>query len=497
MYLLLDLFYFLGAIAAAPFLIAKSRRTGKYRSGWAGRFGFGPDLFPEGTRRPMQARVLLLHCVSVGELDSVQTLIKRLLAADPHLHIALTTTTDTGTERAQKLFPDSSARVHPFRFPLDFSFAVEMLFDRVQPDAIALVELETWPNFLAIAQSRRIPVALINGRLSERSFPRYRLIRPLMKSMLRKLTWIAVQTPTMAGRFRALGAPPERLEILPTLKYDNAQIPNNSATAELVPGQEALAGAMGLSPAHKLFVAGSIAPGEEIPLLDAYLALRGKYPVLRLALVPRHPEAVPQMLAAIEGKGLSPVLRTNRPDAVLPALTMHNQGSAPGSAGGYGGSHERPPLFQRNPPAEPGANGGIATGARSGTPALSASEVFVLNTMGELRKLYALAFATFIGRSLVNLGGSDMIEAAALAKPTCFGPHTHNFTEVVELLVKNQAAIVVEDTESLTATLDHWLSNPAAAQAQGLKAQLLIQQQQGSTLHYVQRLLTLMEMKVD
>jgi 3-deoxy-D-manno-octulosonic-acid transferase len=438
--LLADILYALALPVAAPLLALKSLRTGKYRSGWPARFGFGDDVFPD--RGPDQ-KLLLLHCVSVGELLSVQTLLHKLLAADHHLLIALTTTTDTGTARALSLYANHP-RIRSVRFPIDFSFAVESLFDRVRPDAIALVELETWPNFIAIAHSRRIPVVLLNGRLSEKSFPRYRLIRPLMASMLRHLTFLGIQTQTIADRFLALGAEKEKNEILPTLKYDNAHL------ADTMPGQQELAAAMGLTSEHTLFVAGSTAPGEDAPLLDAYLALQKSHPTLRLAIAPRKPQSLPPLLQALAERSLTPILRTDRPDPV-PHSEFRTQNS------------EFPP-----------------------------SSVFILNTLGELKKLYALAAFVFVGRSLVNLGGSDMIEAAALAKPCCFGPYTSNFAEVVELLIKEKAAIVVHNGTDLSRTLADWLATPADAQSMGKHARRIIEQQRGSTDRYVQKLLTLL-----
>ncbi|HUO10477.1 MAG TPA: glycosyltransferase N-terminal domain-containing protein [Phycisphaerae bacterium] len=445
--LIIDLFYAIAFLLAAPFLLIKSLRTGKYRSGWPARFGRGEDVFPN---RPPTARVLLLHCVSVGELLSVQTLIQKLLAADPRLLIAISTTTDTGTARAETLYPADpndprhNPRIAAVRFPLDFTFALESFFDRVRPDAIALVELETWPMFLTIAHSRRIPTVIINGRLSERSFPRYMWIQPLMAAMLDKLDWIAVQTPTIANRFISLGASPDQVAVIPTLKYDNASFDDT------LPGQHALAAAMGLHPDHQLFVAGSTGPGEEAPLLDAYLALREKHPALRLAIAPRKPETVPQVLDAINSRHLTPLLRTDHPDLTDPA-----------------------PIENRKSNIEN-------------------HEIFVLNTLGELKKLYALASFVFVGRSLVPLGGSDMIEAAALAKPTCFGPFTANFAEVVELLLNEKTAIEVMDGEELKSVVDGWLKSPDSARQMGQKARHIIRAQCGSTDLYVRRLLDLL-----
>jgi 3-deoxy-D-manno-octulosonic-acid transferase len=455
MALFYDLAYASAALAAAPFIALKSARTGKYRADWPARLGHGDPLFP---RRSPTQRLLLLHCVSVGELLSVRLLISQLLAADEHLLIALSTTTDTGTARARELYPPAGhlnhhPRIAAVRYPLDFSFAAEAFFDRVRPDAVALVELETWPNFLQIAASRRIPVAIINGRLTERSFNRYALVRPLTASMFKNVSWFGLQTQTIADRFLALGAPHDRIEIIPTLKYDAADI------ADSIPGAADLAKACGLhSPNLQLFVAGSTAPGEESPLLDAYLALRQKHPHLRLAIAPRHPETVPQVLVAIQANDLTPIRRTNHPDAPSPAQDSGLR------------THDFP----------------------SQRPALLPSEILVLDTLGELKKLYSLAFAAFVGRSLVPAGGSDMIEVAALAKPACFGPHTANFAEAVELLLAHHAATVVTDAESLTTIVDHWLSHPESAAKMGAAGRAAILAQRGSTQRYVQRLLAVL-----
>jgi 3-deoxy-D-manno-octulosonic-acid transferase len=337
--------------------------------------------------------------------------------------------------------------VYPVRYPFDFSFAVERLFDRVRPDAVALVELETWPNFLAVAEARRVPVAIINGRISEKSYPRYRWIRPIMAGMLRRVGWIGAQTETIAGRFRALGAEATRIEVIPTLKYDNAQV------ADTVAGQEALGAAMGLEGGMRLIVGGSTGPGEEEALLEMYGALKGRFEGLRLAIVPRHPEVVGQVAAAIGRRGWKAVLRTERPD-------------------GDEGKRET-----RN-------------------AKLETDEVFLLNTMGELRKMYALAFGVFVGRSLIKKGGggSDMIEVAALGKPCCFGPFTSNFAEAVELLTGAGVAKTVKCPTRLTKTVEKWLEKPEEAEAMGRKAQELIRKQQAAraTDVYVKKLLGLM-----
>ncbi len=442
--ILLDIAYAFILLFAFPFLFVKSKRTGKYRTDWPARFGRHsvPAPKPPGTRR------LMIHCVSVGELLSVKTLADSLLAADPSLHLLITTTTDTGTLRARQIFPNPALpnhnpRILTARYPLDFSWAVKRFLTHFQPDAIALIELETWPNFLTLATCRKIPVFILNGRLTARAFSRYKLIRPVVASMLRKLTWLGIQTPTIADRFIALGTPPKRITILPTLKYDAAQLTDE------IPGKSALASAMGITTDLQLFTAGSTAPGEEAPILQTYLTLQKEFPQLRLAIAPRKPESVAPLLDVIRARNLTPIQRTKKPDAM-----------------------DTPSLETCNLKLEP-------------------SQILVLDTLGELKKLYALSTFVFVGRSLVPLGGSDMIEVAAMARPLCFGPHTANFAEAVELLLQNQAAVLVTDANSLTATLHAWLQNPAEAKRLATRAQQLIADQRGSTQRYVEKILSL------
>jgi len=439
MVIIRDILYCLALPLVLPFLLYKSARTGKYRRDWPARLGY----VPAGAAKKTGSRRLLIHCVSVGELLSMRLLVERLLAADPALQIIITTTTDTGTARARDLYGTSAGagRVLPLRYPLDFSGAIRRFLDTVAPDAIALVELETWPNFIALAHRRRIPIAIINGRLTARSFGRYKLIYLIMRRMLRSLTWLGIQTPTIAQRFIRLGARPESVTILPTLKYDVADF----STA--IPGSATLAAACGIKPDHQLLVGGSTGPGEEAALLQAYLQLRPNHPTLRLAIAPRKPETVPGVLAAITAAGLTPLLRTNYPDST-PA------------------------------PAD-----------------FSTDSVLVLNTLGELKKLYALGLGSFVGRSLVPLGGSDMIEVAAMGKPCCFGPHTHNFAEAVEILLANNAAVTVADAAALAAQFATWLDDPAGTAAMGQRAQETIQKQRGSTDVYVAKLLDLLPAK--
>ena len=437
---ILDILYLLGLLAVSPALLVKSLRTGKYRSDWPGRLGRinkQARMAPAGSVNSPPARRLLIHCVSVGELLSTRRLVEELLGLNSALIIFISTTTDTGVQRAQAIYADdATGRVRTVRYPLDFSFAVRRFLKNIRPDMIVLVELETWPNFIFTAARRSIPIRIINGRITARSFRRYRLVRPIMAAMFRRIEHFGVQTQSIAARFAALGAPADRIEVIPTLKYDTADF------SDAVPGAAELAAAVGIIPEHALLVGGSTGPGEQESLLECYLALRRKQPTLRLAIAPRKPEVIPRVIADIKRAGLAPLLRSEHPDG-------------------------------RVPPA-----------GRLGPDA-----VLVLNTMGELKKLYSLATMVFSGRSLVKLGGSDMIEAAAMGKPCCFGPHTYNFDQIVQLLLADDGAVAVKNTAELTRQVESWLANPRAAGEMGRRASACLAAQRGATKRYARQLI--------
>ncbi|NNM87615.1 MAG: hypothetical protein HKL95_03755 [Phycisphaerae bacterium] len=435
MTVLLDICYFLGLLLALPMLLYKSWRTGKYRTDWPARLGRVPPEQLRWLQAASRSGPILLHCVSVGELLSTRLLVEELCRSRPEQRIVITTTTDTGTARARAMYGSGmlAQQVCTLRYPLDFSWAVRRFLSAVQPSMVVLVELETWPNFIRFARRRNIPVRIINGRLTERSFRRYRLIRPLIARMFSAIDRLGVQTQAIADRFIALGAAAERVEVLPTMKFDTADM------VDQVPGADALSRAVGLDPQLRLLVGGSTGPGEQDALIAAYLGLRREYANLRLAIAPRKPETVPQVLLSLQRAGLEAVRRSTRPDGSM-------------------------------------------------TPLLRADQVLVLDTLGELKKLYSVALGVFSGRSLIPLGGSDMIEVAALAKPCCFGPHTYNFADVVELLLREGGAVVVHNAAELQRQMKIWLEDAAAARAMGLKARQSIVARRGSSQRYAQEL---------
>jgi len=394
--------------------------------------------------RDLSLPALMIHAVSLGEINATRSLVQMLKSAKPDLQFIISTTTETGFARAQELYglvPDMTI----VRYPLDFSPAVNRLLDSLRPTAVALMELELWPNFLKACEQRGVPVVLVNGRLSDHSFDRYQLVRPLVARMLKRLAAICVQEQVYADRVLYLGALPERVAVTGTMKFDTAQV------VDRIEGDEALATAVGLWPgAEPIWVCGSTGPGEETILLDVYRALLERFSRLRLVIVPRKPERFDAVAKLIESHKFRVIRRSN-----------------PGYV----------------PPNSP-------------IPA-----VILGDTMGELRKFYSLASIVFVGRSIVDLGprqrGSDMIEPAALARPIVVGQWTHNFAEPVKKLLAAEAMLVAPDGEALFDAMTVLLSTPLEAASMARRAREVVVREQGATLKHARLILRALERGVS
>ncbi|MFM7134492.1 MAG: 3-deoxy-D-manno-octulosonic acid transferase [Planctomycetota bacterium] len=262
-----DLVYLVGVLLTSPIWLVRMASTGKIRTDWPARLGRGAAL--ARTARPR----ILIHAVSVGEVNAIRGLVD-MLARDPLApEVVVSVTTDTGIARARALFGERHAVV---RTPFDFSFAVRRWLDRTRPDLLVLVELELWPNTTRLAAARGIPVAVVNGRLSDRSIVRYRRVRPLLRGMFRRASVVLAQTPTYAERFAELGA--REVLVSGNMKWDSIAI------RETVPGADLLAAELGIPKGVPLVVAGSTEPGEEILLRDALPD------GVRMLIAPRKPE---------------------------------------------------------------------------------------------------------------------------------------------------------------------------------------------------------------
>jgi 3-deoxy-D-manno-octulosonic-acid transferase len=364
-----------------------------------------------------------LHAVSVGEVNATKTIVKELGNRFPDFEIVISTTTDTGFARAITVY---GAHYEVFYFPLDFSPIMRRAFRQIRPAICLLMELEVWPNFVQIAQQLNVPVVVVNGRITDKSSARYRKIKPIAKRIFQKVTLVLAQTEQYAQRFIAIGTPQESVIVTGSLKYDTAQI------ADKVEGADALAAQLNIAD-ETLWVAGGTGNDEEKILLDVYKDLKQQdnFNDLRLVIVPRKPERFDEVAEVIADAGFD---------------------------------------FVR-----------YSSIKNTNTPAPDKVPVILGDTMGDLRKFYSLAAIVFVGRSLVPMGGSDMIEAAALGKPTIFGPHTFNFTQTVDALLHDQGAIFVKDQQDLLKAMQKCLSEPDFAQKIAQSGQEIIRKNQGAT----------------
>ena len=417
MRIILDLVYLLAGAAYSPVVVYRAVRHKRYRTGWDQRFG-------KITRRSPTKKCIWLHAVSVGEVNAAKTIIKELENKFGDFEIVISTTTDTGFARATSLFGENH---QVFFFPFDFSWIMRRAFSNIRPAICLLMELEVWPNFVQIAQKLNVPVIVVNGRISDKSYPAYKRIKPIAKKFFSKINLILAQTEQYAQRFIELGCPDEKVIVTGSLKYDTAQI------ADKVEGADLLAAQININD-ERLWVAGATGNDEEKILLDVYQNLKQQNPFrdLRLAIVPRKPERFDEVAQLIERRGF-PFIRYSRIKNNTAQLQANNQ-------------------------------------------------IIILgDTMGDLRKFYSLATIIFVGRSLVPMGGSDMTEAAALAKCTIFGPHAFNFKQTVDVLLKDNGAIMVKDKQELLQTMQKCLSEPDFAQEIAKNGQEVIRKNQGAT----------------
>ncbi len=407
---LIDAVYLAVALITSPVWLVRMIRTGKVKTDWRGRLGHTARIAGPGSGG------VLVHTVSVGEVNAIELLLNRLAESIGTHQIIVSTTTDTGFARATGLY---GGRFHVVRYPFDVSVCVERFLDAVWPDVVACFELELWPNFVRSCSRRGIGVCVINGRLSERSFRRYCLIRPLIRGLFGRVAFVTVQNEQYAARFRQLGVSPAHVHVTGTMKWDAAQITDE------VDGSDELAAALGIDRTRPLVVAGSTAPGEHELLVQVV------GDDVQLLCAPRKPEWCDQAAAAM-----------------------------PGCARRSRGDH------------------GSTTGR------------FLLDTIGELQQAYALADIVVVGRSFVDLYGSNVTEPVALGKATIVGPAVGDFQDTVDALAAGEA-IVQTTREGLAKTLRDLLDDPQRRCTLAENGRAVIRSHRGATDRNVKRLISL------
>ncbi len=425
-------FYNLALLAAlllsAPWWLWRMATTHKYRAGLLERLGRIPrQRLGLHSAEPSDARpVLWLHAVSVGEVLAVTRLVAELEQALPGYRLLISTTTRTGQELARARF--GAGRV--FYCPLDLPWAVRACHRALRPRLFLLAETEFWPNLLTACFRRGIPVAVVNARISDRSWPRYHRLRGLWRGFLERLSCVLAQSELDAERLRALGCAAPRVHVAGNLKYD-VRAPQQSEAVRLLAAQGS---------DLRFVVAGSTLQGEEAALLQAWPHLLAADPRLALVLAPRHPERFNEVAALLEQSGFG--------------WRRRSQWGAP---------------------------------ARS----LQPGEIILLDTIGELASLYSLAAVAFVGGSLVPAGGHNPLEPAQFSVPVVMGPHTNNFRAIVDDLLAHDA-LRSTTPEELAGTLLALLRDRAAAQALGERGRAVFDRQAGATGRCVQALCDLL-----
>ncbi|MBI4577769.1 MAG: 3-deoxy-D-manno-octulosonic acid transferase [Planctomycetes bacterium] len=362
-----------------------------------------------------------IHGVSVGEILAARSVIEALRARDPEVEVCISTTTATGHEVARRSFPG----LRVFFFPLDLSFCVSRAFRAIRPSLVVLVELEIWPNFLHHAYRFQVPVILINGRISAGSYRGYVLVKRWLFRPLMRIRHYCVQNEVYASRFQRLGVPAAQVSVTGSLKYDNISNVDPDAMKAEVHRE------LGLPEGDPVLLCGSTHDPEEQWLLEAFLGLRAAHPGLRLIIVPRHPPRAGEVAAAVVAAGLRPVLRT----AMARGL------------------------------------------ARLGP----ATDVLVVDTVGDLARFYTAATVVFVGGSLVPHGGQNMLEPAGLGRVGVFGPHVFNFADDAKDLVEAGGAFQVRGRGDLEAAIGGLLADPARLALAGEKARRVVRAGRGAT----------------
>ena len=410
MYFLYSALLAFALLLGSPYWIFEMLRHGKYRQGLRERLGFVPPRLRTGSKRS-----IWVHAVSVGEVLAVSELIRRLRGEYPEHRLVVSTTTDTG----QKLAAGRFGAENVFYFPFDFKSSTERYFEVLRPDLIVVAETEFWPNFLRVAKRRGARVAVVNARISDRSFLGYRRWRPLLARVLDNIDVFLAQTAEDVRRLTEIGAPAHKVFVGGNLKFD---VP--APAAALIVSQ--LRSALTSSGAGPVLVGGSTVEDEESLLLDAFKTVLDQYPRAVLLLAPRHPERFEQVASLLQKSGI--------------------------------------PFTKRSEwKSEPLASG-----------------VLLIDSIGELASLYSLADVAFVGGSLVPRGGHSILEPAQHGTAILVGPHTENFRDIVEMFRRNDAVRVVDQSE-LSSAIMNLLANGEERHLLGRRALDIFQSQRGAT----------------
>jgi 3-deoxy-D-manno-octulosonic-acid transferase len=420
LYQLYSLLMAIGLVFALPVYLWKGRATGKYLRTWRARMG---GLPPQAASPGGPA--VWIHAVSVGEVLAARPLVAALAERLPSHRLFVSTTTMTGNAVAGRSVRGATGL---FYAPFDFPGPVRRALRTLDPVLLVLVETEIWPNLIHEARRRGSRVAMVNGRISPRSFSRYRRIRGFLSRVLGEVDLFLMQGQAHGERIRDLGAPAGRISVTGNLKFDAAEAPHVVEELQLRLGRKARGG-------RPLVVAGSTSAGEDEMILAAFSRVRETVAEAALVIAPRHPERFDAVLVLAQSAGFSCEKRS--------ALRAE---------------------------------------------AWAGVDVVVLDTLGELAQVYALADVAFVGGSLVPTGGHNVLEPAVAGKAILVGPHMENFQEIADQFRTEEALVVVASVEDLAREVTDLLVDTERRKRLGDKARSLVERNRGAVKRTVDAL---------
>ena len=414
-YLLYDIMLLLSMFVVIPWYVIRGFMRGKMRQGLRERLG----ILPRAVLQQVQGRpVIWIHAVSVGETRAAIPLIKRLRREYPDHVLLLSNVTETGREIAESI-PEVDVRIY---FPIDLSFLVQKLIRTISPKMVIIVETELWPQFIRACGRQKIPVLLVNGRISDRSFPRYRKVKKFIRPVLSQVESFCMQSDEDARRIKHLGADGDKVRVNGNIKFDMDIAIDVASSAADIRRQ------LGIDAQRPVWVAGSTHEGEEQAILNVYAGLLSSCHDLVLILVPRHPHRSSQIAQVLNDAGISYRLRSDNDAQPL----------------GY-------------------------------------AEVILGDTLGEMLQFYAAADIVFVGGSLVPVGGHNILEASLLEKPVIFGSYMHNFREIAKYVNAAQGFGEVHNAAELEALMLRLLRDKDAGILAGEKAAGILHQHAGAS----------------
>jgi 3-deoxy-D-manno-octulosonic-acid transferase len=420
MYFIYSVLLSIAFLILLPRFLFDALRHGKYVAGFRERLGNVQPILNSHTP------LIWIHAVSVGEAQAARPLVQELKTRFPDISLAISTTTRTGQELAQDIFKCDAVSI--FYFPFDWRWTVRRVLSAVRPTAVIILETELWPGFLRECRSQKIPVVIVNGRLSGQSFRRYRLVKRFISRVLSCVTLAIMQTDADANRLIDLGMEPENVRVSGSLKFDAGISPATTSATDYFNERFALNSA-----APVILAASTHAPEERV-ILKSFKQILAKHPDTRLLIAPRHPERFNDVASLIELSGLTYSRRTK------PAVVADTTNS-----------------------------------------------VILLDSIGELQSVYSLATIVFVGGSIARTGGHNILEPAAVGACVVTGGYTHNFHAIVETFSKADALVQLspmpeaEAREELTIVLDGLLIDDARRAGIGARAKKLVNQNRGAT----------------